>query len=192
MKSEQKLAQRQKAYAAILAARGAFAEDLGDGHIQATHQPIVIEDWIREEAQNSVLCWLATTGEDGFPNVSPKEIFAFLDDGRLAIAHIASPTSVRNITRHPQVCVSFVDIFRQKGGKLKGMARVLYEHDSEFAYAATPLLALTEGKFPVRAVLLVSVMECEKILAPSYLFYPDTTTEAAQVESALKAYGVHR
>ena len=29
-----------------------------------------------------------------------------------------------------------------------------------------------------------------KLIAPSYRFYPDTTTEQAQIEAAMKTYGV--
>ena len=35
-----------------------------------------------------VLCWLATADADGQPNVSPKEVFAVVDDQPLVIAHI--------------------------------------------------------------------------------------------------------
>jgi predicted pyridoxine 5'-phosphate oxidase superfamily flavin-nucleotide-binding protein len=64
-----------------------------------------------------VLCWLATVDEAGRPNVSPKEIFTAHGDDHLLIAHLASPGSVRNLRARPEVCVSFVDVFVQKGFK---------------------------------------------------------------------------
>jgi predicted pyridoxine 5'-phosphate oxidase superfamily flavin-nucleotide-binding protein len=69
-------------------------------------------------ASRSVLCWLATVDENGQPNVSPKEIFAVFDSEHLVIANIASPMSVRNIGVNPRVCVSFIDVFVQKGFKV--------------------------------------------------------------------------
>jgi predicted pyridoxine 5'-phosphate oxidase superfamily flavin-nucleotide-binding protein len=35
-----------------------------------------INEAVRIDIQNSVLCWLATVDEKGVPNVTPKEIFA--------------------------------------------------------------------------------------------------------------------
>jgi predicted pyridoxine 5'-phosphate oxidase superfamily flavin-nucleotide-binding protein len=78
---------------------------------------------LQTAAQTSILCGLATVDADGQPNVSPKEIFAVFDPEHLVIANIASPTSVRNIAVNPRVCVSFVDVFVQKGFKVLGTAR---------------------------------------------------------------------
>ncbi len=70
---------------------------------------------VREDLDHAVLCWLATVDEDIVPNVSPKEIFCAHGDDALLIANIASPGSMRNIARNPRVCVSFIDVFRQRG-----------------------------------------------------------------------------
>ncbi|MFI0416312.1 MAG: pyridoxamine 5'-phosphate oxidase family protein [Candidatus Thiodiazotropha sp.] len=61
----------------------------------------------------SVLCWLATSGEDGFPNCSPKEAFTFYEDDKIVIANIALPQSGKNIKANSNVCVSFINIFKQ-------------------------------------------------------------------------------
>jgi hypothetical protein len=45
-------------------------------------------------------------------------------------------------------------------------------------------------KFNIQGVMVVEVIQAHPILAPSYLFYPDSTTESAQIEAAMKAYGV--
>ena len=68
-------------------------------------------------AERSVLCWLATASTTGQPNVSPKELFAVADDEHVVVANIASPTSAKNIRANAQVCLSFVDVFAQKGYK---------------------------------------------------------------------------
>lgn len=146
---------------------------------------------IREAARRSVLCWLATVDAEGQPNASPKEVWAIADDQHVVVAHIASPISARNIAQHPQVCLSFVDVFVQKGFKLLGTAREVRAVDPEFATWAKPLLAMVGQRFVIHSVLVIRVTSVAPIVAPSYRFYPDETTEASQVESAMRAYKVH-
>jgi predicted pyridoxine 5'-phosphate oxidase superfamily flavin-nucleotide-binding protein len=145
---------------------------------------------IREAAHRSVLCWLATVDADGQPNVSPKEVWTMADDEHVVVAHIASPISARNIARHPQVCLSFVDVFVQKGFKLVGTAREVCAGEAEFATWAKPLLAIVGQRFTIQSVLVVHVKTVSAIVAPSYRFYPHDTTEASQVASAMRTYNV--
>jgi predicted pyridoxine 5'-phosphate oxidase superfamily flavin-nucleotide-binding protein len=146
---------------------------------------------IPEAADRSVLCWLATVDAEGQPNVSPKEVWAIADDHHVVVAHIASPISARNIAQQPQVCLSFVDVFVQKGFKLLGTAREVRAADPEFATWAKPLLAMVGQRFVIHSVLVIRVTSVAPIVAPSYRFYPDETTEASEVESAMRAYKVH-
>jgi hypothetical protein len=150
----------------------------------------MMNDAVRENASRSVLCWLATLDANGQPNVSPKEVWAIVDEQHVVVAHIASPISARNIAHHPQVCLSFVDVFVQKGFKLVGTAREVRADNAEFATWAKPLLAMVGERFTIHSVLVVHVKSVASILAPSYRFYPDDTTEASQVASALRRYGM--
>jgi hypothetical protein len=145
---------------------------------------------LQTSAQSSILCWLATVDADGQPNVSPKEISTVFDPEHLVIANIASPTSVRNIAVNPRVCMSFVDVFVQKGFKVLGTARNVGKRDADFAHWAGPLQAMAGSRFPVHSVIVVRATALEPILAPSYRLYPAETTEQAQVASAMRAYGV--
>lgn len=145
---------------------------------------------VRVSAQRSVLCWLATVDADGQPNVSPKEVWAIADDQHVVVAHIASPISARNIAQHPQVCLSFVDVFVQKGFKLKGTAHEVRADEPDFTRWAQPLLAMVGQRFVVQSVLVIRVTAVSTIVAPSYRFYANETTEQAQVASAMRAYGV--
>jgi predicted pyridoxine 5'-phosphate oxidase superfamily flavin-nucleotide-binding protein len=149
-----------------------------------------LNDAVREAASRSVLCWLATVDAEGHPNVSPKEIWAIADEQHVVVAHIASPVSARNIAHHPQVCLSFVDVFVQKGFKLVGTAREVRAADAEFSAWAEPLLAMVGQRFTIHSVWVIQVQSVSAILAPSYRFYPDDTTEAGQVASALRRYGM--
>ena len=141
-------------------------------------------------ARKSMLCWLATVDAQGQPNVSPKEIFTFSDSEHLLIANIASPSSVRNILANPRVCVSFVDVFVQKGFKVSGTARNVRPQDMDYEKWVRPLTAMAGPRFPIRSVIVIQVSKCEPIFAPSYQFYPDETTEQSQAASAMRAYGV--
>ena len=145
---------------------------------------------LQTSAQSSILCWLATVDADGQPNVSPKEIFTCFDPDHLVIANIASPTSVRNIAVNPRVCVSFVNVFVQKGFKVLGSARNVGRQDADFASWAAPLQAMAGPQFPIHSVIVVRATGFETILAPSYRLYPGETTERSQVASAMCAYGV--
>lgn len=145
---------------------------------------------IQDCARHSVLCWLATVDAVGQPNVAPKELFAVLDSEHLVIANIASPTSVRNIQADARVCVSFVDVFVQKGFKLSGTAQHLRRDDPDFSRWAAPLLPLAGSRFTIAGVIVVRVLAVEPILAPSWRFYPEETTEQGQIESAHRRYGV--
>lgn len=141
-------------------------------------------------ASRSVLCWLATADAEGQPNVSPKEIHAVFDAKHLVIANIASPTSVRNIDRNPRVCVSFIDVFVQKGFKVVGMARNVRPSEPGFDAWAAPLAARAGPRFPLHSVIVVEALAIEAILAPSYRLYPADTTEPGQIRSAMRRYGV--
>ncbi|SEM27400.1 hypothetical protein SAMN05216436_10367 [bacterium A37T11] len=144
---------------------------------------------VKEYIDKSVLSWLATVGEDSVPNVSPKEVFAYYDQTTLLIANIASPGSVKNIRLNPKICVSFVDIFVQKGYKLKGTAKIIDRSDGSFLEKVSLLTGLFTDKFPINEIIEITVSKVEPIRAPSYLFFPGTQ-ESKQVESAMETYNV--
>lgn len=144
---------------------------------------------IKTSITKSVLCWLATTDQDGQPNVSPKEIFTFFGDDQLIIANIASPQTVKNIRQQPMVAVSFIDILVQKGYQLKGKAQIVGKGDTDFAELAAPLEVMTDGKFPFATLTLIKIEQVKPIIAPRYLLYPETTEEQ-QIRAAREQYGV--
>lgn len=144
---------------------------------------------VRESIDRSVLCWLATVGADGMPNVSPKEIFCAEGEEAILIADIASPVSVANLRGHPRACVSFIDVFRQEGWKVAGEVSLIDRHDSAFAQIGRPLLALAGPAFPVRTVIRLAPRRITRILAPSYALFPDRPDEERLAETYLR-YGV--
>jgi predicted pyridoxine 5'-phosphate oxidase superfamily flavin-nucleotide-binding protein len=149
----------------------------------------MIDDSVKKYIDKSVLCWLATCDNDFFPNVSPKEMFTYRDDSTLLIANLASPNSIKNIIKNPNVCVSFVDVFVQKGYKLQGKATIIDKADLEFNSKVKPLTDLFTDKFPIKSVIEISVTKVDTIQAPSYFLYSDTTEEN-QIKNAMTTYNV--
>ncbi|WP_240776372.1 pyridoxamine 5'-phosphate oxidase family protein [Nitrincola alkalilacustris] len=154
--------------------------------------PEIITSEIRDSVERSVLCWLATTDENGQPNVSPKEVFAVADSQNIVVANIASPRSARNIRVNQKICLSFVDVFVQKGFKIIGTATEVKRSEPEYSHWVAPLLTMAGDRYPIHSVFVVSAIAAEPIVAPSYRLYPSETTEESQIQSALRTYGVTR
>jgi predicted pyridoxine 5'-phosphate oxidase superfamily flavin-nucleotide-binding protein len=93
---------------------------------------MALNETLHLETEDAVLCGLATVSAEGVPKVSPKEMFYLRGSDALVIADIASPVSVRNLRANPYVCVSYVDVFRQRGFKLVGKARVISPEEEDF------------------------------------------------------------
>jgi hypothetical protein len=90
----------------------------------------------------------------------------------LLIANIASPGSMRNILARPEVCISFVDVFSQKGFKVKGIATVARVGDPSFATYCPPLFDLAGPLFPFSSIFVIDVQSVDQIIAPSYRLFP--------------------
>jgi predicted pyridoxine 5'-phosphate oxidase superfamily flavin-nucleotide-binding protein len=148
-----------------------------------------INDAFREDMKNAVLCWVATVSADGVPNVSPKEIFSLFDDETLVFADIMSPITVRNIAANSRVCVSFVDVFRQKGFKVEGGATIVPQGTKGFERYGASLLEAAGNDFKIRNIICVQIERVSRILAPSYMIFPDRT-EDEQMRRAYETYGV--
>jgi predicted pyridoxine 5'-phosphate oxidase superfamily flavin-nucleotide-binding protein len=142
----------------------------------------------RSSLETSVLCWIATADGDGRPNVSPKEVFT-CDRDRILIAHIASPKTVRNIEINPHVMVSVVDVFNQEGWQFSGDASLVWNDSPDFGESVTPLEVITQGQYPIKAVMVVAVSEAQRIVAPSSWLFPDQPQGVVR-QQVLSRYGV--
>jgi len=148
-----------------------------------------MEPALRKSIEKSVLCWLATSTPTGEPNVSPKEVFTAFRDNFIIVANIASPNTVKNIESNEKVCISFIDIFVQKGFQVKGKAHIIKPGATDYDEMERLLLRITKGKYPFRSITKIQIEPVKPIIAPKYLLYPDTT-EQQQIESAYQTYGV--
>ncbi len=149
----------------------------------------MVNDELNSYIDQSVLCWLATSNLQNEPNVSSNEMSTFLGDSHILLANMASPNSMRNIKENPQVCVSFVHVFIQKGFKIKGMAKTIEKHA---IYFNDRLLHLTERfqvDYPVKSIIEIEIKEISKIIAPSYYLKPGII-EQEQIKSAMATYKV--
>lgn len=144
---------------------------------------------IREYIDRSVLCWLATASSKNVPNVSPKEVFSAYEDDSIIIANIASPQSVKNIQENENICLSFIDVFVQKGFQLKGHAKIITEKDLDYNTMKNQLEDMTNGKFPFASIIRFYIKEVKKIVAPSYILYPEIPIEK-RVADTKKTYSV--
>lgn len=146
-------------------------------------------EWtIADTCRHAVLCWLATVDREGQPSVSPKEIW-YRDGDSFFIADIASAGSIRAIRDHPRVCVSLIDVFRERGHKLIGAARIVEDGSARFEALVSPLRARAGPDFPIRNVIEIRIERTVPILAPSWRFFPDRDAED-HVRRSQETYGV--
>lgn len=149
----------------------------------------MLNEEIKEYIDKSVLCWLATSSKQNNPNVSPKEAFMAYGNDHIIIANIASPQTVKNIKENENVCISFVDVFVQKGFQLKGKAKILTNKDDDYESMKKCLEEFLQGKYPFPSITKIRIDQVKRIVAPSYRLFPELTEEE-QIASAKKTYGV--
>ena len=144
---------------------------------------------IKQSINDSVLCWLATVDARQVPNVSPKEVFTHYGDDRIIIANIASPKSIINIKANASVCVSFIDVFKEKGFKVVGQASIIERGESSFDSQYKPLYAMAGDTFRIHNIISIAVEKVAPIVAPSYKLFPDIS-EAEKIQNSMKNYKV--
>lgn len=133
-----------------------------------------------------MLCSLATVSPENVPNVSLKEVFNYYGTDKIMIAKIASPESVKNINQCENVCLSFIDIWVQKGFQVKGKARIVTKSDSEFSKKKV-LSKMTAENYPFDSITEITLKKVKPIIAPNYILNPETR-EQEQIESAKNTY----
>ena len=144
---------------------------------------------VKSYIEKSVLCWLATSNLDGQPNVSPKEVFKFFGEEKIIIANIASPNTVKNIKQNPKVCISFIEVFIQKGFQLKGSAQIITKNHEDYKSMELELLKITKGLYPFNSITKIQIESVKPIIAPSYILYPDKKDDD-RISEAKKSYGL--
>ena len=142
-----------------------------------------------ESIDESVLCWLASVGTDGTPNVTPKQIFTH-HENTLLIANIASANTVENVQMNPKVCVSMIEIFAMRGFKYTGMAKYFDKDSPEYQVLAPKLVAIAGSDFAVLGVIQVEIQHIEAIMSPSWRLFPERTIAERKAKTMSEDYGV--
>jgi predicted pyridoxine 5'-phosphate oxidase superfamily flavin-nucleotide-binding protein len=158
-------------------------------HSEGDASPMLDHD-MKRVVDEQRLGYVATVGQDGTPNLSPKGTTAVWDDGHLVFAHLHSHQTVANIEAgNPTVEINVIDPIRRKGYRFKGTATVhrqggVYESGLDFYHQRS-------GLEPSRviAIVLIRVERAAPIISPAY---DDGSSEAEVEERSLRLYGLHR
>ena len=137
----------------------------------------------------TILCFVATTNEDGSPNLSPKSSLRVYDDTHLLFANMASPGTVRNLRRDDRIEINCVDIFGRRGYRFAGQATVLSGDDPVYLDLKKDVAAEHGEAIPVFDAVLVKVLDAKPFISPAYTFIEGVTEEALRA-AYLAKYGV--
>jgi len=102
---------------------------------------------------------------------------------------VASPQSVANIESSPSVCLSFIDVFTQRGFKIHGLAEMISPEDARFEQVAQPLANMVGDDHKILTVISIKPTNVEPVIAPSYNIHPETTPED-MIRQSLDTYRV--
>lgn len=125
-----------------------------------------ITDEIREFLDRLRLGFVATTCEDGTPNLSPKGTIVARGDRHLVFADIRSPQTIRNILKNPAVEINVVDPLLRRGYRFRGVAAIL-EDGGEFDEILDHYKK-SGVKSEIRRVVKVKVSEIQDVTSPLY------------------------
>jgi predicted pyridoxine 5'-phosphate oxidase superfamily flavin-nucleotide-binding protein len=123
----------------------------------------------RDAVHRYPLCFVATTGADGAPSVSPKGTVRVWDADHLVFADVASPGTVANIARDDRVHVNVVDHFARRGWRFAGRARL-----TDDPAVLDAIRAEYPGEaYPFSRAVLVRVERASELVSPSYALGKD-------------------
>ena len=122
---------------------------------------------------------IASVNADGSAAASPKGTFLVLDDQTLAYGDIRSPATRANLTRNGACEVVFVDPFRRKGVRIKGVAQV-HDSESEFFHDHHNKWRETWGDLAGRMKALVEI-KVSRVLPIETPPYDDGATEEEMI-----------
>lgn len=149
----------------------------------------MLDQDMKQMVAGTMLCFAATTNEDGSPNLSPKSSLRVHDEKHLMFANMASPGTVRNLRRDPRIELNCVDIFSRRGYRFVGRASVHSDDDPLYVMLKADIAAEHGDAIPVFDAVLIEVLEVHPVISPAYTFI-DGVTEDALRNAYLGKYGV--
>lgn len=112
------------------------------------------------------LGFVASVGEDGTPNLSPKGTVTAWDDEHIVFADICSPGTIANLRHQPVVEVNVVDPVNRKGYRFKGPATV-YQQGPIFEQGLA-FYQQRGTRSPINGIVLVRVERAIPLISPAY------------------------
>ncbi len=112
--------------------------------------------------------YVATVRPDDSPAVSPKATLLILDECTIAFPNIRSHGTVENLRPRADIEVDFVDVFRRKGCRVRGLGRCV-----SMAEAGRPAQVRFKQGWPdlyrlMTGIVVIAVMAAEIVTSPSY------------------------
>ena len=144
---------------------------------------------MKQIVTGTMLCFVATTNEDGSPNLSPKSSLRVHDDTHLMFANMAPPGTVRNLRRDPRIEINCVDIFSRRGYRFSGRASVHAGDDPIYLALRADVAAEHGDVIPVFDAVLVDVLQVHPVISPAYTFIEGVTEDALR-NAYFGKYGV--
>lgn len=111
-----------------------------------------------ELVQNEHLAFVATSSNDGIPNVSPKGSISVVDDKRVVFAEIASPHTITNLKENPKVSLYVLNAQDKKGFQAKGTAE-LVDNGPRFDAVSDALKKMMPNLPPTRYAVYIAIDE---------------------------------
>ena len=115
-----------------------------------------IPDNVKEVMAQGHNVWVATIGEDGWPNVAIKGSGALLDDEHIFFADIFSKKTRENLLFNSKVAVGIYDADSRVAVQVKGVADMI-ETGELFDKVNKQLEALQMGLPPAKYVVRIQV-----------------------------------
>lgn len=114
------------------------------------------------------LGFVATVGEDGSPNLSPKGTMVVVDDDHIAFGEIRSPNTLTNLRASPVMEINFVDPLARKGYRFKGSAEVFEAGTEAFDQLLPRFERWGELSKRIRAIVRLRVERALPLTSPAY------------------------
>lgn len=134
----------------------------------------MLDDDMRAVIAAQRLCYAATVGLDGRPNLSPKGTIRVWDDDHLFFCDIASPATRTNLATNPWIEINVIDPLSRRGYRFRGTATV-HAGDAIYREALTRLAAEERVSYDVAALVLVRLERVLGIASPAYERVADET-----------------
>jgi len=129
--------------------------------------PVELDDDMVQMVETQRLCYAATVGQGGIPNLSPKGTVRVWDKNHICFCDIASPGTIKNIQANSWVELNVVDILSRRGYRFLGKGSV-HRNDDVFMNVTNRIFKEEEVTYSVQCVVLVKVLRALPIVSPGY------------------------